>query len=247
MAKFAALGKLARRGQIGERWSREASVSTTFEKTPLLQPLGDEALLVRFGDTLSDEANLSALAFARLLEARPIAGVVEVAPNLVSVLLRYDPGVIGFVRLSGEIGMLLTGALDATAIGARTHDIPVTFGGVEGPDLAEVAAALGLAPQDFIAAHNASRLRVLATGFAPGFVYCGFHAEELHLPRRKTVRPRVPAGSILFAAGQTAIAATDIPTGWHVIGRTGFRNFDAAGDPPTRLAAGDAVRFEVAP
>jgi KipI family sensor histidine kinase inhibitor len=222
-------------------------VSTAFEKTPLLQPLGDEALLVRFGDTLSGEANLAALEFAGLLAARPIAGVVEVAPNLVSVLLRYDADAISFARLSGEIGMLLTGAADVTASGARAHSIPVTFGGAGGPDLAEVATMLDLSSEAFITAHNGSSLRVLATGFAPGFVYCGFHPEALHLPRRKDVRARVPAGSILFAAGQTAIAATDIPTGWHVIGRTTFRNFDSAGDPPTRLAAGDTVRFEVAP
>ena len=89
-------------------------------------------------------------------------------------------------------------------------------------------------------------LRVLATGFAPGFVYCGFHGEGMVLPRRATVRQMVAAGSILFAAGQTAIAATDIPTGWHVIGRTDFRNFSADRNPPTLLRAGDAVCFEVA-
>ena len=49
----------------------------------------------------------------------------------------------------------------------------------DGPDLAEVAAALGMTAADFIAAHNATPLRVLATGFAPGFVYCGLHPDEL--------------------------------------------------------------------
>jgi allophanate hydrolase subunit 1 len=53
----------------------------------------------------------------------------------------------------------------------------------------------------------------------------------------------VPAGTILFAAGQTAIAATPIPTGWHLIGRTEFRNFDPNADPPCLLKAGDLVRF----
>ena len=89
-----------------------------------------------------------------------------------------------------------------------------------------------------------SRSVALTTGFAPGFVYCGFHLEALNLPRRDLVRPQVPAGSVLFAAGQTAIAATDIPTGWHVIGRTDLRNFDPAAVPPTRLRAGDSVVFE---
>jgi inhibitor of KinA len=97
----------------------------------------------------------------------------------------------------------------------------------------------------FVERHCAAPLRVLATGFAPGFVYLGFHEEALRVPRRAAVRGRVPAGTVLFAAGQTAITSTDIPTGWHVIGRTGFRNFDPEVLPPTRLAAGDTVRFEV--
>jgi allophanate hydrolase subunit 1 len=50
---------------------------------------------------------------------------------------------------------------------------------------------------------------------------------------------------VLFAAAQTAITSTPIPTGWHVIGHTEFRNFDPAAVPPTRLAAGDMVGFEV--
>lgn len=211
---------------------------------PLVLPLGESALLVRFGSTLSESANVAALDFARILELRPIVGVVEVVPNLVSVLLRYDQQRIGFHRLAGEIGLLLTTEIEGIGTEAQDHVVEVAFGGEGGPDLADVAGRLGLSAQAFVAAHNASSLRVLATGFAPGFVYCGFHPENLHVPRRAEVRPRVPAGSVLFAAGQTAIAATDIPTGWHAIGHTQLRNFDALRDPPTLLRAGDTIVFE---
>jgi len=221
-----------------------AADGSEMAETPLLQPLGEGAMLVRFGATLSETANTAALRFARRLEARPIAGVVEVVPNLVSVLLRYEPARIGFQRLAGEVGLLLTAQTGDADIAGRQHRVTVTFGGEDGPDLAEVAERLSLTVEAFVAAHNEARLRVLATGFAPGFVYCGFHREELHLPRRKEVRPRVPAGSVLFAARQTAIAATDIPTGWHVIGRTRLRNFDPARQPPTLLSAGDGIVFE---
>jgi allophanate hydrolase subunit 1 len=57
----------------------------------------------------------------------------------------------------------------------------------------------------------------------------------------------VPAGTVLFAAGQTAITSTPIPTGWHVIGHTGFRNFDPGAEPPATVRGGDTIRFEVAP
>lgn len=209
---------------------------------PLIMPLGDSAILLRFGTMLNDVANRAAIALAVALAREPIAGVVEVVPNLISVLLRYDPRLVEPADIEGELRLRLFVLDGAAATGAK-WSIPIVF---DGPDLDEVAAALGMTTPDFVLAHNAVPLRVLATGFAPGFVYCGLHEEALVVPRRKAVRAAVPAGSVLFAAGQTAIAATEMPTGWHVIGHTEFRNFNAAEESPTRLAAGDMLHFEAA-
>jgi KipI family sensor histidine kinase inhibitor len=207
---------------------------------PLILPLGDTGLLVRFGTSLSEAANHAAIDFGRAAETAALPGVVEVVPNLVSVLLRYSG--VSFEALSGAVRLLLAAprANDPESVAVR--DIGVRF---DGPDLAEVAALTGHDPDGFVAAHNAAPLRVLATGFAPGFVYCGFHPAALVVPRRTTVRRGVPAGSVLFAAGQTAITATEIPTGWHLIGRAEFRNFDPSAQPPTTLAAGDSIRLTV--
>ena len=205
-------------------------------------PLGDRALLVRFGDRLSEAANVAAIGFAARAETAGLPGVVEVVPNLVSVLLRYEPSVVDFARLAGEVRLLGIGEAGQLAA-TREHRVRVVF---DGEDLAEVAALVGLDPEAFVAAHNARPLRVLSTGFAPGFVYCGLHAEALTVARRTTVRGQVPAGTVLFAAGQTAITSTQIPTGWHVIGHTAFRNFDPAAKVPSQVVAGDLIRFEVA-
>lgn len=208
---------------------------------PVIVPLGDSGLLVRFADSLSEPANAAALAFAQHVAAHPLPGVTEIAPNLVSVLLRYDPHLVGFDRLAGEVRLLLSG--DRPEVHGAEHLVALRY---DGEDLPDVCATLGLTPEAFVAAHSALPLRVLAVGFAPGFLYCGFHPTELHVPRRATVRAQVPAGTVLFAAGQTAIAATPIPTGWHVIGHTGLRNFDASAEPPVRVLAGDQVSFEAA-
>ncbi len=205
-------------------------------------PLGDMALLVRFGAGVSDDANQAALALAARLQNDAIAGVVEIVPSLVSVLVRYEPDRVSQARLAGEIGLRLGPAVAAST--PTLHTLGIRF---DGPDFEYVCNALALEPADFIARHNFGPLRVLTTGFAPGFVYCGMHEAGLVLPRRAEVRPVVPEGSVLFAAGQTAIAATDIPTGWHVIGSTDFRNFRPEQDPPTILQAGDLVQFKVAP
>jgi len=207
---------------------------------PMVQALGDSAILVRFGSSLDERANRRTIGFAAALQNSPIIGVIEVVPSLASVLLRYDPLKTRHQDIEGEIRLRLF-RFDETYDGAE-HRIAVRF---DGPDLAEVTGLLGLSADEFVVRHNGQKLRVLATGFAPGFVYCGFHPEGLTLPRRSAVRAMVPAGSVLFAAGQTAIAATDIPTGWHVIGHTDFVNFDPSAMPPTRLRAGDTIRFEV--
>ncbi|WP_332690339.1 5-oxoprolinase subunit B family protein [Devosia sp.] len=219
-----------------------SSASETFPM-PTLIPLGDSSFLVRFGTVLTDSANRAAIALASELTRVPVPGVVEIMPNLVSVLLRYDPLAASPAMIQGELRLRLFG-LASDRRKAHRWTIPVVF---DGPDLDEAATSLGMTAEAFITAHNASPLRVLATGFAPGFVYCGLHPEGLVLPRRTDVRSAVPAGSVLFAAGQTAITATEMPTGWHVIGRTDFSNFQPLKQPPTRLAAGDVIRFEVAP
>lgn len=216
-----------------------SSAPVTFP-TLTIVPLGDSALLVRFGTVLSDAANRAAIALARGLDREPIAGVVEVVPNLVSVLLRFDPLAGGSAGIASELRLRLF-SLGNEGVEGRRWVVPVRF---DGPDLEAVSATLGLSPAAFVAAHNAAPLRVLATGFAPGFVYCGLHPASLLLARRTEVRPALPAGSVLFAAGQTAITATEMPTGWHVIGRTDFSNFDPAAEPPTRLTAGDLIVFE---
>jgi KipI family sensor histidine kinase inhibitor len=149
-----------------------------------------------------------------------------------------------FADLAGELRLALGAAPDEqAAIDRKKYEIDVRFGGKFGPDLDAVASQLNLTARSFVKAHNANPLRVLATGFAPGFVYCGMHADALILPRRQQVRAKVPAGTILFAAGQTAITATPIPTGWHVIGHTDFLNFDPKGDPPTTFRPGDEITF----
>ena len=207
---------------------------------PTILPLGDAAVLVRFGDSLSEAANRQAIAFGARLDADMPEGVEEIAPGLVSVLLRTRPGT-DLWRLSGELRLRIE-ERPVAPIG-NNWSIPVVF---DGEDLMEVCGRLKLAPGAFVVRHNGTPLRVLATGFAPGFVYCGFHSPAMVVPRREQVRPMVPAGTVLFAAGQTAITATPIRTGWHVIGRTIFQNFDPDETPPTAFAPGDTVEFTVA-
>ena len=113
-------------------------------RTPMITPLGDAALLVRFGDSLDETANRAAIAFAERLEAAGLSEIIEIDPNLVSVLLRYDPLLTDGEWLASEIRLLLSAPAAAHAREPERHQIAVAFGGADGPDLDGVAAQLHL-------------------------------------------------------------------------------------------------------
>ncbi|HLZ96062.1 MAG TPA: 5-oxoprolinase subunit PxpB, partial [Candidatus Dormibacteraeota bacterium] len=126
------------------------------------------------------------------------------------------------------------------AVPGRLHRIPVAY---DGPDLAEVAAMLGLSVEAVIAAHVRPIYRVFLVGFVPGWAYLGPLPEELELPRRPVPRIQVAAGSVAIAGRQSGIYPLPVPGGWHLIGRTTVRPFLPDSDPPCLFRAGDRVKF----
>ena len=63
------------------------------------------------------------------------------------------------------------------------------------------------------------------------------------MPRRRTPRPRVPAGSVGLAGEFTGVYPTASPGGWQLLGRTDLTLWDSAADPPATLSPGLGVRF----
>lgn len=125
---------------------------------------------------------------------------------------------------------------------ARLVEIPVCYGGNDGPDLPEVAKALGRSGRETERLHHQADYTVAAIGFSPGFPYLAGLPDALHLPRRATPRP-VAAGSVAIAGGQAGIYPCASQGGWHVIGRTDVRLFDPTRESPTLLQPGDRLRF----
>ena len=215
--------------------------------TPRIEPLGDAALLVTLGPR--PDPGLTARAH-RLAAAVELAGAGHAAigrpvPAHASVLVPFDPLALD----SDELENLLRATLAREDAPPRPDDdadpleIPVAYGGADGPDLDELAAARGLRPSDVIERHAAARFRVLFLGFAPGFAYLGGLPPALATPRRPTPRERVPAGSVAIAGEHSAVYPLAMPGGWNLIGRTDTTLFDAQRDPPTPLRPGRIVRF----
>ncbi|WP_298482915.1 5-oxoprolinase subunit PxpB [uncultured Chloroflexus sp.] len=203
--------------------------------------MGEAALLVRWPAELA--AAGAPLAAMTDLQRDPLPGVIDLVPAIDSLLVCFDPLTIDRTQLTDRLHTLATHPPLTALPTGRELVISVHYGGIDGPDLDEVAAQVGLSPQEVIDLHTATEQQVLMIGFAPGFPYLGWLPLVLHLPRRATPRVAVPAGSVAIAAGMTGIYPTTLPGGWHVIGRTDVTLFDPAADPPALLQPGDRVRF----
>ena len=107
-----------------------------------------------------------------------------------------------------------------------------------------MAQACNLAPWQVRALHACVSYRVLMIGFLPGHPYLGDLPPPLRLPRHDTPRTAVPAGSIAIANSMCVIYPHESPGGWHIIGRTPVRLFDAGRAEPSLLAPGDEIRFK---
>lgn len=215
-------------------------------RLPRIEPLGDGAVLVTLGDeidlALNERAHGLAAAVDRLRAYDP--RFRRAVPAYASVLVPFDPVAVEF----DEARDLVTGLLEELPARGPEEprdvvDIPVRYGGEDGPDLADVAALNGLRPSDVVELHAATEYRVFFIGFAPGFAYLGPLPAAIATPRLATPRERVRAGSVGIADAQTGVYPFAMPGGWRIIGRTGATMWDLRRDPPSRLRAGDRVRF----
>jgi KipI family sensor histidine kinase inhibitor len=214
-----------------------------------IEALGDRAILIRLGASIDAQLNTRAVMLAESVRAALLPGVIDVAPAYASVCVRYDPA--AWINAAdspcAELSARLSGIVErvaATAPGAGAEiEIPVSYGGEHGPDLAAVAQHARLAPEEVIARHCAGEYRVAMLGFAPGFPYLLGLDAALQVPRRADPRTRVPAGSVAIGGAQTGIYPRELPGGWQIIGRTPLELFDAGRDPAALLAPGMRVRF----
>ena len=126
---------------------------------------------------------------------------------------------------------------------SRSIDIPVIYGGEQGPDLTEVARLSGFTPKQVVELHASVDYVVWFLGFQPGFPYLGGLPASLVMPRRAEPRLKVPAGSVGIGGQQTGIYPLSTPGGWQLIGRTSLPLFSPNREEPILLRPGDTVRF----
>lgn len=206
-----------------------------------IRQAGDSAIVVDLGEGIDVDVNTRAVALAERLRADAFAGVHDVLATFRSVAVFFDALRTDLDALEARVRRLSLAT--PAAAGGSLVEIPVEYGGDAGPDLAAVAAAAGVPPEEIVSRHTARAYRVFMVGFLPGFAYLGPVDDTIAMARRASPRVRVPAGSVGIGGRQTAVYPQASPGGWQIIGRTTTRPFDTNRSRPGLLAPGDRVRF----
>ena len=212
---------------------------------PRLVPAGDSAILIELGSEIDPDINSQIFALVDSIEAADIAAVVELIPTYRSLLVSYDSIISKYDEMRDRLDSFVT-ELDAIVEAAgesRIVELPVVYGGEDGPDLESVAEHAGLSVQEVIDIHSGVDYRVYMIGFAPGFPYLGGLDQRIATPRLKTPRISVPAGSVGIAESQTGVYPNASPGGWQLIGRTASALFDVTNSSPSLITPGSKVRF----
>jgi inhibitor of KinA len=208
-------------------------------------PLGDSAITVALGEGISRSLSADVLRVAEGLRVASLLGVTEIVPAYATLGVFYDPLRVDFDELRERLRPVVEQSRDVhtttPSSATRTIRIPVWYNGEDLPDVAE---RTGHSVDEVIELHSAREYYVYVIGFVPGFAYLGEIDSSLILPRRSTPRKRVPAGSVGIAEAQTGVYPFETPGGWHLIGRTDTKMFDAERQEPSLLRVGDSVVFE---
>ncbi|MEU3731605.1 allophanate hydrolase subunit 1 [Streptomyces sp. NPDC033538] len=210
----------------------------TESRSLTVRPAGRHALLVELPD-----AERTAAFHAEVLRRRAAGSlppVEEIVPGARTVLLDGVPDPDALARGLTEWEVPPSADDDGDLV-----EIAVRY---DGPDLADVAAVWGVAPEEVAARHTAHAYRVAFCGFAPGFAYLTGLPAELHVPRRATPRTRVPAGAVALAGPYSAVYPRSTPGGWQLIGTMPDAGslWDPARERAALLAPRTRVRFVTA-
>ncbi len=178
------------------------------------------------------------LAFYEAIKQANIAEIEDIVPAAKTLLIQYVPWLITAKEL---VAILRNIEIKAIAM-RQSHllTIPVHY---QGEDLHEVAELLGTTATEVIRRHTEQTYQVAFTGFAPGFAYLIADKTELYVPRRKTPRTRIPAGSVGLAGEFSGVYPQQSPGGWQLIGTTEIKMWDLSREQPAFLLPGDIVQF----
>ncbi|RWP43543.1 MAG: 5-oxoprolinase subunit PxpB [Mesorhizobium sp.] len=212
--------------------------------TPHISLAGSAALLLDGAQGAFDDATQE-LVWAVANAALSLEGVREAVPGMNNLLVVFDPLATDAHGVGDQL-MSLWASTDAHAVTGTHHTIPVSYGGSRGEDLAGWAAHCGLSVDETVRRHAAAAYTVAAIGAMPGFPYLSGLDPRLAWARRSTPRLKVTEGAVIIGGAQAGVMPMTAPSGWHMIGHTDVKLFNAEAELPVLLRPGDTIRFTIA-
>jgi len=216
-----------------------------------IQPLGDHAVTVTFGDAIDESINKQVLALFNYLQQKKIEGVKDCIPAYASLTVVYDiievrkrHAVSAFEYMHNQIQAALKNFAISSRETTRLVHIPVCYDVSLGIDLQEMALQKNKTVEEIVELHAAATYRVYMIGFLPGFAYLGKVDSKIAAPRKASPRKNVAAGSVGIADFQTGIYPFNSPGGWNIIGQTPMQIFNKNYKQPCALEPNDTVKFE---
>jgi inhibitor of KinA len=210
---------------------------------PRFTPVADHALLVSFGDMISDDTSAAVIALDRALAAAPPMGLCECVPAFVNLLVDFDPLLTDHAQMRACVQQLLRDPVRGLRHGPW-REVEVCYDADFAPDLAAVAQAAGKAIDEVINSHLQADYTVRMYGFAPGYAYLSGVLPAIQVPRKPSAVQDIPAGSVLIAGPQCLVTTISMPTGWSMIGRSPTPIFMPLAREPFLFGVGDRVRFK---
>jgi KipI family sensor histidine kinase inhibitor len=202
-----------------------------------IHPASDRSLLLTFGP----EAGVTIRHLTEVLQK--MRAILNLHPAYTSLLIDFDPRFHTHEGIESLVRESLAIAAREAEPASRLVEVPVHYGGEGGPDLEDVARHTGLSAREVVDRFAAAEYAVAFVGFSTCFPYLTGLPADLATPRLPAPRKHVPAGSVAIGGAQAGVYPLSSPGGWRLIGRTGLRLFDPAGEPPALLRMGDRVRF----
>ncbi|QGY32944.1 5-oxoprolinase subunit B family protein [Pantoea cypripedii] len=236
---------------------------------PRFAPAGDRFIEIELGKEMSFELNIQVHALATAIRAATINGIIELVPELASLLVSYDPDQISYDDVVKEISALYEGVQrkDVQPIASRLFHVPVLYfdpwseeciteyrkthpDKLTDPEL--LCEVNGLADRvELQQVHMGTEYWVAALGFWPGL--CSLMPLDprcrLHAPKYNPPRSWTPKGTIGLGGGLTCIYPDRTPGGYQIFARTPMPTWDrhqrlaAFTNSPALFQPGDRVRF----
>ena len=206
-------------------------------------PSGDSALLVRFGEEISESMHQQVQSLYDNITESDIHGVSEMIPAYADLMILFDPLETSFKKLYRTVEHLLQEPIRKINSAGRLIEIPVCYHPTLGPDQETVSRMAQLTTDAMIQIHSQSIYTVYMLGFTPGFVYLGGLDKRIACSRKNNPEESVPAGAVGIAGFQTGIYPIASPGGWQIIGQTPVKLFDPLREEVFLCKAGDRVQF----